>query len=210
MPQPLVLLPGLLLDDALWAHQTAHLADAADITVADLSRADDMAGMARDVLAAAPRRFALAGLSMGGYAALEVMRQAPERVTKLALIDTSARPDTPEQTRRRRGFVDLARQGRFRGVTPRLLPLYVHPDRLEDAALCESITQQAERLGPDVFVAQQTAVMGRPDSRHDLSAIDCPTLVVCGRQDLERDRFRRKRSRRLRRRRRIGLAGSGR
>src|SRR3546814_13919942 len=90
---PLVLVPGLLCDAALWAHQTEHLAEIADIRIADTVRDDSVAGMAQRLLNAAPRRFALAGLSMGGYVAFEVMRQAPGRVVRLALLDTSARPD---------------------------------------------------------------------------------------------------------------------
>ena len=93
MPRtPLVLLPGTLLDAELFGHQIAHLADVADITVGDLANDDSIAGMARTVLAAAPQRFALAGLSLGGIVAFEIMRRAPERVTRLALLDTNPLP----------------------------------------------------------------------------------------------------------------------
>ncbi|HSR72455.1 MAG TPA: alpha/beta hydrolase, partial [Kiloniellales bacterium] len=129
---PLILVPGLLLDGALWRAQIEGLADLAEPEVADLTRQDSLAAMARDVLAAMPARFALAGLSLGGYVALEILRQAPERVERLALLDTLARPDKPDQTRRRRGLIALARRGRFKGVTPRLLPLLIHESRLED------------------------------------------------------------------------------
>ena len=122
---PLVLLPGLLCDAALWSHQTRYLGEVADITVADLTRFDSVSALAAEVLAKAPSRFAVAGLSMGGYVALEIMRQAPERIVKLALLDTNARADTDEQRRRRRGLMALADRGEFRGVTPRLLPMLV-------------------------------------------------------------------------------------
>lgn len=180
---PLVLVPGLLLDGALWRAQIEGLADLAEPQVADLTRQDSIPAMARDVLAAMPARFALAGLSLGGYVALEILRQAPERVERLALLDTSARPDMPDQTRRRRGLIALARRGRFKGVTPRLLPLLIHESRLEDAALTDEILAMAERVGRDAFLRQQQAIMGRPDSRPGLHAIGCPTLVLCGRQD---------------------------
>ncbi len=180
---PLVLVPGLLCDAALWRHQAAHLGGLAEVIVADTTRRDTIAGMAEDILDAAPARFALAGLSMGGYVALEIMRRAGERVERLALLDTSARADTPEQTRRRRDLIALARRGRFKGVTPRLLPLLVHPARLEDADLVATVTAMAERVGRDAFLRQQTAIMGRPDSRGDLAGIVCPTLVLCGRED---------------------------
>src|SRR6185437_16473364 len=98
--------------------------------------------------------------------AFEVMRQAPERVTRLALLDTSARADTPEQTSRRRGLIELAEKGEFKGVTPRLLPVFIHPDRLTDAALTGAVTAMAERVGRDAFLRQQQAIVGRVDSRH--------------------------------------------
>ena len=180
---PLVLLPGLLLDEALWQPQLKALADIAEMTVGDLSKDDSMAGMARSVLAAAPPRFALAGLSMGGYAAFEVMRQAPERVTRLALLDTSARPDTPAQTKERRAFIGMCERGEFKGVTPRLLPRWIHPSRVNDKALTETVMSMTARVGRDAFIRQQTAIMNRPDSRPGLSRIDCPTLVLCGHED---------------------------
>lgn len=179
----LVLLPGLLCDAALWAHQTAHLSDMADIAVPDLTGAETVDELAETVLDAAPERFSLAGLSMGGYVALAVMRLAPDRVDRLALLDTSARADTREQTRRRRGLIGLARRGKFKGVTPRLLPMLVHPDRLGDAPLVEAVMAMAERVGTEAFVRQERAILNRPDSRHRLAEIDCPTLVLCGRQD---------------------------
>jgi pimeloyl-ACP methyl ester carboxylesterase len=151
--------------------------------VADLTLDDSMAAMAQRVLAGAPPRFALAGLSMGGYVAQEIVRRAPERVTRLALLDTSARADTPELTARRRGLIELSQKGQFKGVTPRLLPLLIHPDRLGDEAFTATVMDMAERVGKAGFLRQQTAIMGRPDGRGDLGRIACPTLVLCGRQD---------------------------
>jgi pimeloyl-ACP methyl ester carboxylesterase len=175
---PLLLLPGLLCDAALWQHQIETLADLAEITVADQAGA-----AAQGVLASAPDEFALAGLSMGGYIALEIMRQAPDRVARLALLDTSARPDTLEKVKFRQELIDLARMGQFKGVTPRLLPKLIHPERMADGELVDSILAMAERVGRDAFLRQQRLLMNRPDSRHDLALIHCPTVVVCGRQD---------------------------
>ncbi len=180
---PLVLLPGLLCDERLWRHQTDTLADIAEITVADLSGDDCLENMARSVLETAPETFALAGLSMGGLVAQAVMRQAPDRVTRLALLDTSVRADTPGQGERRRAFIDQTRLGDFKGVTSTLLPMLIHPDRLEDGDLTGTITTMAERVGREAFLRQQNAIMNRPDGRRDLGAIHCPTLVLCGRQD---------------------------
>jgi pimeloyl-ACP methyl ester carboxylesterase len=181
--EPLVLLPGLLSDAAMWRPQLEGLADIAECRVADLTRDDSQQGMARSVLAAAPPRFSLAGQSMGGYVAQEIMRQAPERVRRLALLDTSARPDTEEQRARRRGLIELAQKGKFKGVTPRLLPLLLHSARLDDKVLTDIVMGMAERVGPTAFMRQQRAIIGRPDSRPDLPRVACPTLVLCGRQD---------------------------
>lgn len=180
---PLILLPGMPLDGALWEHQTRHLADVAEPSVGDLTGQDSMAALATAVLAQAPPRFALAGLSMGGYVAFEILRRAPERVAKLALLDTSARPDTPEQTATRQDAVRLVGQGRLRQVVAAGLPRLVHPDRTGDTALVDSVQAQAQRVGPDGYARQQTAIMNRPDSRPGLKTIACPTLVLCGRQD---------------------------
>lgn len=182
-PLPLLLLPGLLCDAALWTHQVRHLGRDRPVTVADLRHDDDLAAMAARVLAAAPPRFALAALSMGGYLAFAMLRAAPGRIARLALIDTSARADTDEQRTRRRVLLDLARRGQFRGVTPRLLPSYLHPDRVAEAEPGGTVTAMAERLGPEVFLRQQRAIMDRPDSRALLPRIAVPTLVICGRED---------------------------
>lgn len=183
MRTPLILLPGLLCDAALWDHQARHLADIADIAIADLTLDESIAAMAARVLEAAPPRFALAGLSMGGYVAMAIQRAAPQRVSRLALLDTSARPDTEEQTKRRRLLMAMAQAGQFRGVTPRLLPLLLHPDRVNEEPLAEAVMAMAERVGLDAFLRQQRAIMGREDARPALSAIAVPTMVICGRED---------------------------
>lgn len=180
---PLILLPGLLCDAALWRPQVEGLAAVAEPLIIDLTKDDSFPAMARRALAAAPPNFALAGLSMGGYVAQEIMRQAPDRVEKLALLDTSARADTPEQTARRRGLIELSEKGEFKGVTPRLLPLLIHSARHEDEPLGAIVMGMAERVGKEAFLRQQKAIMGRPDGREDLRRIACPTLVLCGRQD---------------------------
>jgi pimeloyl-ACP methyl ester carboxylesterase len=180
----LVLVPGLLCDAQLWQPQIENLADIANIWIADHTRSDTMAGVARDVLADAPfASFALAGLSMGGYIALEIMRQAPQRVTRLGLLDTSARAELPEQTQRRMDLIALAERGEFPAVTEILLPLLMHPSRLEQAALADVVRSMANSIGEEAFVRQQKAIMSRSDSLGLLPAIDCPTLALCGRQD---------------------------
>jgi pimeloyl-ACP methyl ester carboxylesterase len=179
----LVLVPGLLCDARLWAHQTEHLADIADCVVADITGAESVDDLADSVLASAPDRFALAGLSMGGYVAHAIMRRAPQRVSRLALIDTSARPDTPEQLVRRGQLIDMCKYGKFRGVTDRLLPILVHEARLVENELTNEIKKMSEHIGYEAFIRQQHAIMGRPDSRPFLIEYGVPTLVMCGRQD---------------------------
>lgn len=183
MKQPLALLPGLLCDHRLWAHQIAALADIAEPWVADLTRGDTVSELARSVLDAMPETFALAGVSMGGYVAQEVMRQAPERVTRLCLADTSARADNPEQVERRRALIKIVQTGTFRGVTRRLLPHFIHPDLIEDPAVGGVVMDMAEATGREAYARQQRAILARADGRPDLALIDCPTLVICGRQD---------------------------
>lgn len=182
---PLVLLPGLLCDHALWAPQIDFLSDTCETWVAELTRDDTIGGMAARVLAEAPyERFALAALSMGGYVAMEIMRQAPQRVIRLALLDTRARLDTPEETQRRHELIRLAQTERaFTPITNRMLPVLIHPARATDAALIGVIRAMADRTGVEGYIRQQQAIMSRPDFRPYLTQIRCPTLVLCGRDD---------------------------
>ncbi|CBS86920.1 alpha/beta fold hydrolase [Azospirillum lipoferum] len=180
----LILLPGMPLDAALWDHQLRHLADVADPLVVELAECESIAAMADKVLATAPDRFAVAGLSMGGYVALEILRRSPERVDRLALLDTNARADTAEATATRREAVALARQGRYGQVIRAALPRLIHPDRMADEGFVRSVLDQMERVGVDGYAREQEAIINRPDSRPGLAAIRCPTLVVCGRQDV--------------------------
>lgn len=180
----LVLIPGLLNDAELWARQVPMLDDLVDrIVIPDTTAHEDIRETAAQVLAETEGALAVAGLSMGGYVALEILRQAPDRIERLALIDTSARQDSEEQRRRRTGLIELADKGRFKGVTPRLLPMLVHRSRLEDAAVTRPIFDMAGRIGKDGFIRQQKAILSREDSRDLLSDIAVPTLVMCGRDD---------------------------
>lgn len=180
---PLVLLPGLLCDRRLWQAQAAALEDIAEVDVADLSRDDSLPAMARRVLAAAPARFALAGLSMGGYLAQEIMRQAPERVSRLAILDSSARADTPDKTASRHARMDVARKEGIAAAARLQWPLLVHPARQDDQRLLDAWIAMARRIGCEAFLRQEQAIMARPDGRGDLARIAVPTLILCGRED---------------------------
>jgi pimeloyl-ACP methyl ester carboxylesterase len=185
MTEPLltVLVPGLNCSARLYAEQIPALWRFGGVMVADHTRDDTMAAIARRILAAAPPRFALAGLSMGGYISFEIMRQAPQRVAKLALLDTGARAETPEQTKMRLPRIELAKQGRMAEVADALFSLLVHRDRGGDEALKRLVRAMAEEIGAAAFLRQQQAIMARPDSRPGLAAISCPTLVLVGDSD---------------------------
>ena len=182
--QPLILIPGLLCSEDLWRDQVSGLSDLAEpVVTMEHAAHDSIPAIARAILAKAPPRFAVAGLSMGGYITFEILRQAQERVTRAALLDTSARPDTPEQVKFRQDLLALAKIGKFKGVTSRLLPQFVHPDRAGDADLLGRLEMGAQKIGGDGFLRQQTAIMARADSRPGLAQIRVPTLVLVGRQD---------------------------
>lgn len=182
--QPLILIPGLLCSEDLWRDQIAGLSDIAEpMPTMEHAAHDSIAAIARAIIEKAPPRFAVAGLSMGGYILFEILRQAQDRVTRAAFLDTSARPDTREQIKFRQDLLKLAKLGKFKGVTSRLLPQFVHPSRANDAELLRRLEAAAQKVGPDGFLRQQTAIMGRIDSRPSLAAIRVPTLVLVGRQD---------------------------
>ena len=201
MKPNLILLPGLLNDARLWQHQADQLMSIANVSVADLTRSDTIEGLAADVLEQAPTgMFALAGLSMGGYVALEIMRQAPERVSALALIDTSARPDTAEATANRHRLIALAQtdtaeatanrhrlialaQTDFSAVPRELMQKLLYPPHLDDDGIVACVNEMAAMVGKDAFARQQHAIMERIDSRPTLKNIACPTLLLCGRED---------------------------
>ncbi len=183
MSPTLILLPGLLNDARLWRHQARTLHAEAEVLLADLTHDDTLERMAHRVLAVAPRRFALAGLSMGGYVCMEIMRHSPERVERLALLDTTARPDTPEQSQRRLDGIAAARAGGFDKIMPTMLPNLLCPASLADDGITKVVKDMARTLGKDAYIRQQNAIMGRPDSRESLSRVRCPTLVLCGADD---------------------------
>jgi pimeloyl-ACP methyl ester carboxylesterase len=180
---PILLVPGLGGSPRIYAPVIPPLWRFGPVTVANHIRDDNMAVIARRILAEAPPRFALAGHSMGGYIAFEIMRQAPERVARLALLNTQARPDTAEAIERRRGMIAGIQAGGFAAGIDALYPGFVHPSRRDDAELRKLVHAMADDIGPDAFVRQLTAVMRRADSRPTLATIKCPVLVLTAEQD---------------------------
>ena len=180
---PTVLVPGLLCTAEVFAPQVSTLWPHGPVHVASTLDGSTMAEMGRTILAEAPPRFRLAGISMGGYLCLEIMRQAPERVERLALLNTSARPDTPEQIGQRRAMVEQARNGDFATLLEQAFRLILHPSRRDDPALRDINVRMGLTVGVEGFARQTEAVIGRPDSRPDLARISVPTLVLVGDSD---------------------------
>ncbi len=179
MSDPILFVPGLLCTEALYAPQIVAFADR-PIMVANHREHDSIEVIAASILDNAPERFSLIGLSMGGYISMEIMREAPERVAKLALLDTNARPDTPEQTERRRFLMKLTQKKDFAKVPDLLFPGFVHEKNETNAHLKAIVVDMAMDTGPDAFIRQQTALINRIDARAGLRSIACPTLVLVG------------------------------
>lgn len=182
--QTILFLPGLLCDEALWQNQIDAFQKDYTIVVADLTQQNSIDAMG-DMLVTQMKgkKFHLVSLSMGGYVALDLMRKIPKQVLTLSLINTSAGIDTDETKRRRKGLISMATIGKFKGVTPKLLPLLIDESRLDDEKLTGVIMAMAERVGRDAFLNQQEAILSRQDSRDDLKDINVPTLVIGGEND---------------------------
>ena len=183
MSLPLVLLPGMMCDARLYGPQSEALSSDYALHVAPIGGYDTVQALANEILANAPPRFALAGLSMGGIVAMEVLAQAPERVARLALLDTNPRAETPEFGARRQPQIEKVKAGGLRGVMrDEMKPNYLTdgPNRGSILDLCMAM---AEALGPEVFVRQSRALSARPDQQDTLRGFHGPALVACGRDD---------------------------
>jgi pimeloyl-ACP methyl ester carboxylesterase len=180
---PILLIPGLNCSPRLYEAQIPALWELGQVTIANHRRDETMGAIAKRILSLAPPRFRLAGLSMGGYISLEIMRQAPERVAKLALLDTSAQPETPQQTERRMALIALAKDNRLQAINEILWPFVVHESKQNDSSLRKAFDQMAFETGSAAFIRQQKAIMARADSRSSLGSIKCSTLVIVGDSD---------------------------
>ena len=185
MATPIVFIPGLMCTGRIYQHQVEELGQRHPVLLANHWSHATMKEVAASILEAAPERFILAGTSMGGYAAFEIMRQAPDRVEKLILLSTSAKPDTPDRSKGRREQVAAARKANnMRAGTKALFPKLVHPARHEDQPLLTTFIEMAEQLGLDAFERQIEAIISREDSRPLLAEIKVLTLVVVGKDDV--------------------------
>ena len=182
---PILLVPGMLCTADAFAPQIPALWPFGPVTIASTLGGDTLADIARAILATAPPRFALCGISMGGYISFEIMRQAPERVVKLALLNTSADPEPPEGAAPRRALVARARDGDFRDVLEKVLPaILLHPAHQDDKELIAFHVRMGLTIGVEALARQQEAIIARADSRPHLAAIAVPTLVLVGDQDV--------------------------
>ncbi len=181
-----LLLPGLLCDRTIWSHQIRALENIAEVIIPDFRQINSISAMAQIALreceknAAAPARFALAGHSMGARVAIEVFRMAPDRIDRIALLDTGVHPRGPQEESKRGELVEIARTQGMAAMAARWLPPMLHPDH---TALLGPLTEMVMRSTPETFANQQRALLDRPEARAVLPLIKCPALVLCGRQD---------------------------
>lgn len=180
----LVLVPGHLCNDVLWENQVAGLADVTRPVIADVTEDDSIAGMAARLLRKAPPRFSLAGLSMGGMVCMEVMRQAPERVERLALLDTNPGADNAERAANRRKMVERFEAGQVDTLVQEFIELVVPPARLHEGALIDPMRVMMTAVANKAFPSQVKALIERRESRSDMSGYDLPVHLICGRDDL--------------------------
>lgn len=183
MKPVLYLLPGLMCDEAVWRHQVREFQGLADVRTPVFRGLRSLPDMAAQVLRTAPRRFSLAGHSMGGRVALEIYRQAGERVERIALLDTGVHPVAPGEDEKRSAFLETGRSEGMEALAKAWIPFMVHPDRVRDPYLVEEIRSMVLRNSLRDVEGQVEALLKRPDARALLPTMDCPALVACGRQD---------------------------
>lgn len=178
----LILIPGTLNDAGLWRDQIGPLSLVADVTVADITQGETLADLARQVLALVPGPFILAGFSLGGIVAQEILQRAPKRVLGLALLDTTMLPDSPAGQARRDAMVKAARAApRFIGMSDQLLESYLGPKALAEGLAGPRIQEMTTRLGAGVFIRQ--SLLERRDTRAVLQSVEVPTLILFGSHD---------------------------
>ena len=181
--EPLVLLPGMMCDARLFGPQSAELSSQMPVMAAPVSQGERIEEIASDLLGALPARFALAGLSMGGIVAMEILRRAPDRVSRLALLDTNPLAETPVVAANREPQIIKVRAGRLMEVMrDEMKPNYLAPGP-QRADVMALVMDMAEVLGPEVFVRQSRALQRRRDQQVTLRKCQVPTLILCGAHD---------------------------
>jgi pimeloyl-ACP methyl ester carboxylesterase len=184
MAAPLLLLPGLICDDRIWDAQVRDLSEFSPIAVSGYGLARNLRDMALRALELAPPVFSVVGHSMGARVALEVFREAPDRVERLALLDTGVHPPQPGEAAKRHALLALGRQHGIERLVDEWLPPMVHPDHAREAGIMEPLRAMCIAAGVDTYEAQITALLGRPEASPLLPTINGPVLVACGREDV--------------------------
>lgn len=179
----LYMLPGLLCDETVFAPQIAGLSDSVDVRCPNFLGMDSLVDMAQHVLDIAPQRFSIAGFSMGGRVAFQIMAMAPERIERFCAFDTGAGPKAEGEEIKRQTIVDLAYREGMGALAAAWLPPMLHPARRVDPAFMEPLTAMVLRATPEMHERQIRALVNRPDARPVLPTISCPTLIACGRED---------------------------
>ncbi len=182
--QNLILIPGLLNDESLWKYQQQALRSQANIIIPQIQSFSDIRQQAAYILKNAPEKFALAGLSMGGYIAMEMMKQAPQRVTRVAFLDTTWQIDDAQKKQQRENMIELSAYGRFEGVTSLILKQILAPENLENQELVSQIKIMAKKTGQKEFVNQQKLILSRTSSVELFSQIQVPALCLVGQKDI--------------------------
>ncbi len=184
MKEHLLLIPGTLCDERLWSHQLKNLSHVANPSVFIPNQGNSIEHMAQLLLKDAPENFALAGLSLGGIVAMEVARQAPERVTRLAFLNSNPYGPRPDQLAQWDELINMVKKGQFEDIVEhKLLPNLIHPSRQSDYPLTSTIRDMANKIGPTAYIQQLQAVSTRQDARESLKAINVPTLLLVGKED---------------------------
>ena len=183
MNEPLLLLPGMMCDARLFAPQVAEFSANRQVMIMSLTGRESIEKLAEDILLEAPNRFALLGLSMGGIVAMEMLRQAPERISRLALLDTNQLADAPERKLIRDQQIKRVEAGELRAIMrDEMKPNYLADGKNKNEIL-ELCMNMAEALGPQIFIEQSKALRARPDQCETLKAVQVPTLIACGEHD---------------------------
>jgi len=188
VPTPLLLLPGLACDADVWQDQVRAFSKLTTVSVTDYGLSDSIEKMALVTLDGAPDRFAVAGHSMGGRVAFEIVRRAPQRVVGMAVLDTAYRAFAggeagERETATRFALLEVARTKGMRAMSQFWMKGIIHPDRMADKELTDAILDMMGRKSPEIFAAQIKALLERPDATPVLPTIRCPAMVVVGRQD---------------------------
>lgn len=183
MTEPLVLLPGMMCDARMYASQVTSFSTERAVTVAPITQGERIEEIASNILTQVPHRFALAGLSMGGIVAMEILRRAPDRITRLCLMDTNPLAETPDHAAAREPWIIGVRAGRMADVLQDWMrPEYFAPGPQRQMVL-RQMYDMAESLGPEVFVRQCRALQRRSDQQSALRRCKAPTMILCGEHD---------------------------